>query len=72
MAKPTNEQFSQMVTDHIEMEMSNHAKPKRVAMMQAAARFNAYVSRCNSVSGRIMKEQQERRTEHYLKLYRRC
>jgi len=74
VAKPTNEQFSQMVTDHIEMgnEQSRQTEAgiAGAAMMQAAARFNAYVSSLQYVSGRIMKEQQEREIEHYLKLYR--
>jgi len=74
VAKPTNEQFNEMVADHIEkgneQSRQTEAGVAGAAMTQAAARFNAYVSSLQYVSGRIMKEKRDIEIEHYLKLYR--
>ncbi|UDF04173.1 DUF3144 domain-containing protein [Asticcacaulis sp. AND118] len=74
MAQVTNQRFGEMIVEHI--EVGNKHLPESepgvagAAMMQAAARFNAYVSSTQFVSSRIMLQNKDAHIEHYLRLYK--
>ncbi|BEV10071.1 DUF3144 domain-containing protein [Asticcacaulis sp. DW145] len=74
MAEVSNERFSEMVVEQI--EVANRHLPESepgvagAALMQAAARFNAFVSSRQFVSGRIMLQNKDAHIEHYVRLYK--
>lgn len=74
MAEVSIERFNEMIVEHI--EVANRHLPESepgvagAALMQAAARFNAFVSSTQFVSGRIMLQNKDAHIEHYLRLYK--
>lgn len=75
MAKVSDQRFNEMVVDHI--NVANKHLPESepgvagAALMQAAARFNAFVSATQFVNGRFMLENKAQHIDHYVQLYRR-
>lgn len=74
MATLTNDEFHQLVAGHIEQGNANARKSEPgvagAALMQAAARYNVYVTSLQCVAPRIMEERRQAEIEHYIKLYR--
>jgi len=74
VAQLTNEDFHKLIAEHIEhgnaQAKTSEAGVAGAAMMHAAARYNAYVSSLQCVSGRIMLDRKAAEIEHYMKLYR--
>ncbi|ESQ77804.1 DUF3144 domain-containing protein [Asticcacaulis sp. YBE204] len=74
MVKPSDQDFSQMIINHINIGNSDAQKSEPgvagAALMHAAARFNAYVSSLQYVSPRIMQDRRQFEIDHYLKLYK--
>ena len=75
MPKVSKERFNQMVAEQI--TVANTHLPESdpgvagAALMQAAARFNAFVSASRFVSGRMMLQSKDLHINHYVALYRR-
>ena len=74
MAEISNERFSEMIVEQIEVA-NRHLRESEPgvagsALMQASARFSAFVSSTQFVSGRIMLQNKDAHIAHYMRLYK--
>ncbi|ESQ77802.1 DUF3144 domain-containing protein [Asticcacaulis sp. YBE204] len=74
MAEVSNERFNEWIVEHINTANSHLPESNPgvagAALMQAAARFNCFVSSTQFVSGRVMTQNKDAHIDHYVKLYR--
>lgn len=74
MAQISDERFNAMMIEHITTANAHIPESEPgvagAAFMQAAARFNAFVSAYGFPNGEMMRASKDKHIDHYVKLYR--